>query len=630
MGVRGLLRALQSLYGSVEPCCSTNVDIRRPGGDVTGTTLLIDANGFMFFLLDSKAGIQRVKREYGGCYDAYDALIRREIERLEAFGFKLRFYVDGSAFEVKAHTAEDRIAQREVKWSYMYNYCNGRYKDLVSQLPKPPLMGEQYFKTLEAIGADIVFCEREADQELALECHRRNQQLREDCGNENEPESTFCYGFDSDFLLLKDCPYIPFGKINIQTGFAAEVWRRRELATHVEMTEAQLVEWAILIGNDFTEHFDRCMFSNLPRSCRSGHKPEVIEELRELIVEMGEGFEIASEDPDLQEAINFSRICYQLGDLSEFGTIQDRGGAGTSAGTVRDWDQDENEKQKGGSDAVNGEENETGDVDEEEEEYESIMALSQAQVDFLNDWGRGPETTGCKLIEDVGLGAAVVSMLTTASTWLVSENPFSLITTEHLEGLTLMLHVLNDQLDCSEFIDQLTTPPVWEDFYAGHFFQLICRHFHKKSGHQPKDYFNGAIYHVLMKEKRVTATPVEPPVIGLDAEDVVGDEVDEGDWESVASDNEGDAEVVNAEVLPIDRYRDEILAKIRDDRVVIIHGETGSGKSSRIPSMILEEAEAAGDHCRIFMSQPRRIAVMGLLNRLRPTLGRKVRWPFCD
>ena len=45
-----------------------------------------------------------------------------------------------------------------------------------------------------------------------------------------------------------------------------------------------------------------------------------------------------------------------------------------------------------------------------------------------------------------------------------------------------------------------------------------------------------------------------------------------------------------AEALPIDAYRDEILEHVRNNRVTVIHGETGSGKSTRIPVMLVEEA----------------------------------------
>jgi HrpA-like RNA helicase len=45
-----------------------------------------------------------------------------------------------------------------------------------------------------------------------------------------------------------------------------------------------------------------------------------------------------------------------------------------------------------------------------------------------------------------------------------------------------------------------------------------------------------------------------------------------------------------AERLPIDDHRHAILARIRRDRVTIIYGETGCGKSSRIPQYLIEDA----------------------------------------
>jgi HrpA-like RNA helicase len=51
------------------------------------------------------------------------------------------------------------------------------------------------------------------------------------------------------------------------------------------------------------------------------------------------------------------------------------------------------------------------------------------------------------------------------------------------------------------------------------------------------------------------------------------------------------------EMLPIDEHRETILERIRFDRVVIIHGETGCGKSSRLPQFLLEDAIEKGEVC---------------------------------
>lgn len=76
--------------------------------------------------------------------------------------------------------------------------------------------------------------------------------------------------------------------------------------------------------------------------------------------------------------------------------------------------------------------------------------------------------------------------------------------------------------------------------------------------------------------------------------------------------------------LPVDKYRDEIIHRVERDRVTIIHGETGCGKSSRLPVILLEHCESSGKPCRMMISQPRRIAASSLMKRLRTTLGEKV------
>ena len=80
------------------------------------------------------------------------------------------------------------------------------------------------------------------------------------------------------------------------------------------------------------------------------------------------------------------------------------------------------------------------------------------------------------------------------------------------------------------------------------------------------------------------------------------------------------------EALPIDAFREEILSRIAKDRVTIIHGETGCGKSSRLPLFLLENSESSGCECRMMISQPRRIAASSLMKRLRsmPNVGDKV------
>ena len=58
--------------------------------------------------------------------------------------------------------------------------------------------------------------------------------------------------------------------------------------------------------------------------------------------------------------------------------------------------------------------------------------------------------------------------------------------------------------------------------------------------------------------------------------------------------------------LPISARVDEIVAAIRDHQVLVLAGETGSGKTTQIPKMCL--AAGRGERGRIACTQPRRVA----------------------
>ncbi|CAH0381764.1 unnamed protein product [Bemisia tabaci] len=63
--------------------------------------------------------------------------------------------------------------------------------------------------------------------------------------------------------------------------------------------------------------------------------------------------------------------------------------------------------------------------------------------------------------------------------------------------------------------------------------------------------------------------------------------------------------------LPVAQYRDEIIKAVQSERVVIIAGDTGCGKSTQIPQYLME----AG-YNRIACTQPRRIACISLSKRV--------------
>ncbi|KGN41779.1 ATP-dependent RNA helicase HrpA [Knoellia aerolata] len=68
------------------------------------------------------------------------------------------------------------------------------------------------------------------------------------------------------------------------------------------------------------------------------------------------------------------------------------------------------------------------------------------------------------------------------------------------------------------------------------------------------------------------------------------------------------------EQLPVVERRDDILAALREHQVVVIAGETGSGKTTQIPKMCLELG--LGSAGQIGHTQPRRIAARSVAERI--------------
>ncbi|TRV80367.1 ATP-dependent RNA helicase HrpA [Streptomyces sp. 130] len=86
--------------------------------------------------------------------------------------------------------------------------------------------------------------------------------------------------------------------------------------------------------------------------------------------------------------------------------------------------------------------------------------------------------------------------------------------------------------------------------------------------------------------------------------------------------------VTYPEQLPVSQKKDEILEAIRDHQVVIVAGETGSGKTTQIPKICMELGR--GLRGMIGHTQPRRIAARTVAERiadeLKTPLGETVGW----
>ncbi|SDP51159.1 ATP-dependent helicase HrpA [Klenkia soli] len=77
--------------------------------------------------------------------------------------------------------------------------------------------------------------------------------------------------------------------------------------------------------------------------------------------------------------------------------------------------------------------------------------------------------------------------------------------------------------------------------------------------------------------------------------------------------------VTYPEQLPVSGRREDIAAAIRDAQVVVVAGETGSGKTTQLPKILLELGR--GVRGRIGHTQPRRIAARTVAERIAEELG---------
>src|SRR3954470_21966295 len=80
--------------------------------------------------------------------------------------------------------------------------------------------------------------------------------------------------------------------------------------------------------------------------------------------------------------------------------------------------------------------------------------------------------------------------------------------------------------------------------------------------------------------------------------------------------------VISSPELPVSAVRDEIAALIRDHQVVVVAGETGSGKTTQLPKICLELGR--GVEGMIGHTQPRRIAARTVSERIAEELGTPV------
>ncbi|OAA66639.1 ATP dependent RNA helicase [Niveomyces insectorum RCEF 264] len=101
----------------------------------------------------------------------------------------------------------------------------------------------------------------------------------------------------------------------------------------------------------------------------------------------------------------------------------------------------------------------------------------------------------------------------------------------------------------------------------------------------------------------------------------VGPEYYQRIWQEKSSTPRFQAMVQSRMQLPMWAFRQQVLDAVDSEQVVIVCGETGCGKSTQVPSFLLEHQLSQGKPCKIYCTEPRRISAISLARRVSEELG---------
>jgi HrpA-like RNA helicase len=281
--------------------------------------------------------------------------------------------------------------------------------------------------------------------------------------------------------------------------------------------------------------------------------------LLEHLCNQDDGYRVTSADPEVQTAMDFSRALYNLQELSQF-----------------------------------AEENTPGQqpMPNEEEEEEQLVRLAHVPRAFLD---LAQFNSKDRSVRDAWMRS--IQMMVDQLGANDSGESTMVLTQEHVDACRQIAEKRNTT--------SLEVRPQWGDVLAAHILETCVSTLLSRNqgsflvrGTSPSSLFHHATFHAILASNRQQHESGE-------TQDEPVPEIEPPPVERIT--------------LPIDEYEENIIGTIRDNRVTIIHGETGCGKSSRVPIMLLNAPppDPTLKKHKLFISQPRRIAAKALVERVR-------------
>eukprot|EP01032_Pedospumella_encystans_P022245 gene22245-25208_t len=456
----------------------------------------------------------------GGSYKEFASIVLAEVNRLKSYDLQLVVLFDGPKNPLKDRTTIERLKRREREWASLRQfYSTETIAHNPEDFPIAPLCKEQLMATLDLCSVRHLHCINEADQEIALLVQQQNLLCTPDT-------RCFAYGQDTDYIVMKDCPYIEFGAIEVEGAGKAcsEVWSRIEVCRGLTISEEQFLDFVLFLGNDYTAplvaktdvhaHMQQTFGGNtqlimeswlLKMSTQRKVMLRAVDFFRPLpansLVPVEE--ERKSQTAKLQFAIDYSRAFYNLEPLHHFydqaSLTLPPAEPYSSASCVFD--------------------------------FHHFNDTSEGK--FFADLGRYVKAAGKMGTEGVDRGVAVHALTylkrkgaSTAITRTISP----VVTDEHRAAIQMMLKQLQQSSTHCE-TDEFQPPPLWEDLLAAYVYQKTCALMMKSfprgafvgEHNTPVKIFEAVLFHAALRGLRssVAAANLSQPAPATETTEIV-------------------------------------------------------------------------------------------------------------
>ena len=610
----------------------------------SGSKLLIDGNSFMFWIMKQTSAFsnRQIDRRYVGSFREFRDMIIEKIAFLTELGFDVVIYFDGRNGErqhdFKQLTLEERREGINDAWVTMHQTIKYRKTVFDQDVLPLPTLTRYFFELVLKLACrhvKIINCKGEADIFLGLACavdSERSYIVSED--------SDFVGMKDCSVIRFPQL----FSQKTPKESYDMEVWRRTSVCQVMGLSEKQFVDFCCLYGSDFTSPFFKNDRTKVRVIAENGRPLEQLPdgfgwfkfcESFQNMQGWGENYIVECDDELLMLAIKYTRAFFELGDLSVFN-------AQLEEVVARQTDADAGEQQEGweednasidDADVVtdDGEE----DDDECREKWPSLTdSLNDMIWDFLSGrtflfsqsgsvcleflaakkdeilsdkgspWVRQLHLNALhQMLEDIQVGtyylqpanrgagnegrldnvadaiAEVIDGGGGGGGWSDDDDGIAGAETDansdESKAPTRRLNVIQAAVDNPAY----SPFPTWENICAARVYLLVLERimrwrFPITNLDADRDtievFYDGRLYHQLLESE--------------EEENEANENLTDED-RSVAV----EAEVPEAEIpdlpegsLPVDAYRRQIVEAVGSNRVTMIWGETGCGKSTRV------------------------------------------------